>query len=158
MNRHVGGCGGDLELLEDDPGLLVLAQANQAFVVAVQAPDVAWMLTGPGQSVVEAKVGTVDGLGLGQHVLLEEQGTVGVPGGLHPTPRLVVGQTVVQFDRTAQVREGRVVVPSPVFQFAVQHRLGDLEDVLARVVEHGARGRYAPGGGGERAALLLRLP
>ena len=158
MNRHVGRCGGEPELLLHNLGQLVLAQADQAFVVAVQAPDVAWVLAGPRQRVVEAQVGAVDGLGLGHHVLFQKQGTVGVPGGLHPAPRLVVGQTVVQFDRTAQVREGRVVVPPPVCQFAVQHRLGDPEDVLARVVEYGARGGYARGGGGERAALLPCFP
>jgi hypothetical protein len=91
VNRHVGGCGRDLELLLDDPRLLVLAHPDQAFVVTVQAPDVTWMLAGPRQGMVEAQVGTVDGLGLGHHVLLEEQGPVGVPGGLHPAPWLVVG-------------------------------------------------------------------
>ena len=84
----------------------MLPQPRQALVVAVQAPDVARMLAGPGQGVIKAEVGPVDGLGLGDPALLEQQRAIGVPGRLHPAPRLVVGKPVVEIDRAAQVREG----------------------------------------------------
>src|SRR5215472_6905085 len=65
LDRHVRVRGGDLELLINDARLFPFAQPGQAFVVAVQAPHVSGVLAGPGQRVVQAEVGPVDGLGLG---------------------------------------------------------------------------------------------
>src|SRR5581483_2089962 len=138
VDGHVRVGRGDLQLLPDDVGLLVLAQPGEAFVVAVQAPDVAGMLAGPGQGAVEPEVGPVDRFSFLDPALLEQQRAVGVPGGLHPAPRLVVGQPVLEFDRAAQAGEGRVVVSVAVFHLARQHGPRDLQDVLAGVVEQGA--------------------
>ena len=75
-DRHVRVCAGNLELLPDDACRLPLAEPGQAFVVAVQAPDVARVLAGTGQRVVEAKVSAVDGLGVDDPALLQERGAV----------------------------------------------------------------------------------
>src|SRR5215470_2158288 len=145
LDRHVRVRGGDLELLINEAGLFPLAQPDQAFVVAVQAPDVSGVLARPGQRVVQAEVGPVDGFGLGHPSLLQEERAVGVPGRLHPAPRLIVGKPVVELDRVPQPGEGLVVVPPAVLQFPVQHRPGHGEDVPAGVVEDGARLRDPPG-------------
>src|SRR5215471_13884490 len=87
-DRHVGSRGGDLELLLYDARQFGLAQPGQAFVVPVQAPDVAGVLARPGQRAVQAEIGAVHGLRLGEQALFEQQGAVGVPGGLHPAPWL----------------------------------------------------------------------
>src|SRR5690348_6497331 len=136
-DRHVRSRGGDLELLLYDSRLLMFSQPGQAFVVPVQAPDVAGVLAGPGQRAVQAEIGAVDRLRLGQPSLFEQQGAVGVPGRLHPAPWLVVGQAVVEFDRPAQQAERLVVVAPPVLDLAVEHGPGHGEYVLAGVVEDG---------------------
>ena len=78
------------QLLTDDRGLVGAAQPLQAFVVAVQAPHVARVLARPGQRGVQPEVGGVHLGGLLDAALLEQQRAVGVPGRLHPAPRLVV--------------------------------------------------------------------
>ena len=50
-------------------------------------------------------------------------------GRLHPSPRLVIGQSVAELDRPAQVREGRVMVSLSIFQFAIEHRFGDFKQI-----------------------------
>src|SRR5260370_41039882 len=62
LDRHVRVRGGDLELLHYDARLFPFAHPVQAFVVPVQAPDVAVVLAGPGQGVIQADVGPVDGI------------------------------------------------------------------------------------------------
>jgi hypothetical protein len=66
----VGPGGGEGELLGDHAGGVGLARAGQAFVVAVQAPDVARVLAGPAEGGVESEVCGVDGLGEGDLALL----------------------------------------------------------------------------------------
>ena len=60
----VGAGQREVEPLLDDGGLVVLAEPGQAFVVAVQAPDVVRVLAGAAERVVEPEVGAVDGFGL----------------------------------------------------------------------------------------------
>src|SRR5512146_2925823 len=48
-----------------------VAAARQAFMEAVQAPDILEMLAGPAQLAVEAEVGAVDGFGLPDMALLQ---------------------------------------------------------------------------------------
>ena len=93
-------------------------------MVAVQAPDVARMLQRPAERVVEAEVGGVDRGRLLDAALLEQQRAVGVAGRLHPAPRLVVGQRVVEFDCPPQVSKPRRIALA-VGDFAVEHRRGD---------------------------------
>src|SRR5687767_4246243 len=62
-DRDVRPGGGELELLGDHACGVVLAQAGQTLVVAVQAPDVARVLAGAAEGGVESEVGGVDGLG-----------------------------------------------------------------------------------------------
>ena len=107
-DRHVGVGLGQLELSTDRDGLGCAAQALQAFVVAVQAPHVAGVLARPAQCAVEAEVGGVHLGGKLDVPLLEQQRTVGVPGRLHPAPRLVVGQRVVEFVKDPKT--GRTVL------------------------------------------------
>src|SRR5262245_23510878 len=73
FDRHVRVRRGDRELLPYDARLFPFAQPGQAFVIPVQAPDVSRMLAGPRQRVVQAKVGPVDGFGLGHPPLLQEE-------------------------------------------------------------------------------------
>ncbi len=123
----------------------------------VQGPDVARVLQRAREGAVQAEVGPVDRFRLLDPSLFEEECAVGVPGGLHPAPRLVVGEVVVQFDGAFQGGEGDVVVALAVLQFAVEHRRGDREDVGAGVVEEHA-GPGDPGCGlPEEPAFRLRL-
>src|SRR5437764_11009309 len=124
-----------IELGPDDVGLVASALPVQALVVAVQAPDVVGVLAGTPQGAVQPQVGPVDRLGVLQPVLLEQQCPEGVAGRLHPSPRLVVEQVVVPLDRVAEMRERLLGVALAVLDLAVQHRLGDAEDVAAGVVE-----------------------
>ena len=112
QDRHVGAGLDQLELPSDDRRFGVAAQPGQAFVVAVQAPHVARMLAGSAQRGIEAEVGGVHRGGVLDVALLEQQRAVGVPGRLHPAPRFVVGQRVVEFDRPPQLGEGLVESPS----------------------------------------------
>ena len=138
-------------------GLDGLAPAGQALVQAVQAPHVVGMPARPAQLAVEAQVGPVDGLGLVEAALLHQQRPEGVAGGLHPAPRLVVGQVVVELDRPTEVLEGGVEVAPAVLDLAGHHGLGHGQDVEAGVVEqHPALGHPVPGGQ-ERLPLLLGL-
>ena len=91
-DRHVGSRQHQVELLADDRRLGRASETLQAFVVAVQAPHVARMLARPGQVGIETEVGGIHLGGLLDVALLEQQRTVGVPGRLHPPPRLVVGK------------------------------------------------------------------
>jgi hypothetical protein len=68
LNGDVGQ-GGEPELLADDGSFADHAWANQAFVVAVQAPCVAWVLSGLRQRIVQVQVGTVHGVSLGDPFL-----------------------------------------------------------------------------------------
>lgn len=124
---------------------------------SVQGPDVVRVLERAGQGVVQAQVGPVDRLGLGGPALFQEQGTVGVPGGLHPAPGFVVGQVVVQFDGALQRGEGGGVVAPAVLQLAVEHGGGDGEDVGAGVVEQCAGAGHAVHRRPEQIAFGLRL-
>ena len=126
-------------------------------MVAVQAPQVAGVLAGPAQRRVQAKVCLVDFRGLFHPALLEQQCAVGVPGGLHPPPRLVVGQCVVEFDGSPQVREGLLEKPFPIGDFTVEHGGGHREDVAGGVVEQVPRLGNAGVCRTERLALRPRL-
>jgi hypothetical protein len=129
----------------------------EALVVAVQAPDVARALQRPGQGVVEPEVRPVDRGGLLHPSLLEQQCAVGVPRRLHPAPRLVARQPVVQLDGAAQVGERLLDVALPVFELAVEHGRSDGQDVLAGVVENRPRLRHPRVPGTDELALDLRL-
>jgi hypothetical protein len=82
------------------------------------------VLAGPAQLAVETEIGTVDRLGLLDASLLQQERSERVAGRLHPAPGLVIGQRVVELDRLAQMREGRVVVALAVLQLALEHLLG----------------------------------
>ena len=56
-------------------------------------------------------------------------GAVGVPGRLHPSPRFVVGECIVEFDGGPQIGEGVVELSFSVGDFAVEHLGGDRQDV-----------------------------
>ena len=94
------------ETLLDDLGLRRSPEPAEALVEAVQAPDVVGVLAGAAKRAVEAEVGAVDRFRLLDLALLEQQRAERVARRLHPAPRLVVGQGVVQLDRPAQVVEG----------------------------------------------------
>jgi hypothetical protein len=50
---------------------------------------------------------------------------------LHPAPRLVVGEAVVEFDGAPQVAECVVELPFAISDFAVEHFARDGQDVAA---------------------------
>src|SRR5689334_18212628 len=93
------------------------------------------MVARPVQGRVQPEVGGVHRGGLVDPALFEQQGTVGVPGGLHPPPRFVVRQCVVELDRAPQVAEGVGEIAFPVSDLTVEHGGCDGEDVEAGVVE-----------------------
>ena len=68
----------------------VFAQAHQAFMEAVEAPDIVGVLAGAGERVVEPEIGAVNGFGFFDLVLLQQQSTQSMARGLHEAPRLVV--------------------------------------------------------------------
>src|SRR3954447_4593984 len=67
-------------------GLVTAAEAVQAFVIAVQAPDVVRVLAGPSQRAVEPEVGAVHRRRLLDMALLEQQRAERMAGRLHPAP------------------------------------------------------------------------
>src|SRR6476469_1147863 len=69
-HRLVGARLGKIEPRLDQRGLERLAAPGQAFVQAVQASDVVGMPAGPADGLVEAEIGAIDGLGLGEPALL----------------------------------------------------------------------------------------
>ena len=123
----------------------------------VQAPQVAGVLAGPAQGLVETEIGPIDRLGLLILILLHQQRTEGMAGRLHPAPGLVIGQGVVQLDRFAQMVKGDLVVAAAVFQLAVQHLLGDRQQVKDDVVMHPPGVRHPRLGGEEGLLLALGL-
>ena len=126
-------------------------------MVAVQAPHIARMLAGPAQRGIQPQIGGVHRRGLLHLPLLEQQRAVGMPGGLHPAPGLVVGQRVVQLDSAAQVGEGLVETPCAIVDLPVEHGGGDSEDVTAGVVEQIAAIRDPVVGRRKRLAFLFGL-
>ena len=105
---------------------------------AVQAPQIAQMLAGAAQGLIQSQVGPVNRFRLLQMTLLHQQSAQGVPRGLHPAPGFIIGQGVVQCHRLAQMVKGGIKVAASVFQFAVQHRLGDGQQINHGVVVHPA--------------------
>ena len=69
----------------------VLAQPHQAFVEAMQAPDILRMLAGAREGSVQPEIGAVDRLGLAHAALLQQQRSQRMTRRLHPRPRLVIG-------------------------------------------------------------------
>ena len=134
-----------------------VAAPRQAFVQAVQAPHVVGMLVGAGELAVVAEVRAIDRLGLREMPLLQQERAQRMARRLHPAPRLVVGQRIVELDGAAQMGEGRVDVAAAVFQLAAQHLGGDVEKVLDGVVVHQPRVGHARLGGAEGLARLLGL-
>src|SRR5262245_66341923 len=94
------------------------------------------MLARTAEPAVEAEIRAVNPFGLGDSALLEQQRAERVSSRLHPAPRLVVGQRVVEFDRTSQMSEGHLVVAAPILKLAVKHRLCDLKQVPDGIVMH----------------------
>jgi hypothetical protein len=95
----------------------------------------------------EAEVLTIDLLGFRGAPLFQQQGTERVAHRLHPAPGLVVGQVVLQRDGGAQPREGCVMFASAVGDLALQHLLGNGQQLhAANIMDlprlwHAQRGR-----------------
>ena len=60
-----------IEALLDDGSFTVLAQSRQAFVKAMEAPDVVGVLAGAGKGVVKAEIGAVNGFSFLDMVLFQ---------------------------------------------------------------------------------------
>ncbi len=121
MDRHTGAGDGEIETLLDHRREIGLSETHQALVIAVQTPDILGMLEGSRQRVIESEIGAVDRFGLLNLPCSSSRRPVGVARRLHPAPRLVVGQSVVEFDRFAQVGKGCIEVAFAILQFAIQH-------------------------------------
>ena len=113
-----------------------LASGTEAFVESVQRPDVAGVLDGTRQRVVESEIGAVDRLRLAMTSLVQQQRSECVTGWLHPTPRLVVHEFVRGDDCVAQMVEPFVDSSRLVGEFALGHVSGDHQHALGRIVEH----------------------
>jgi hypothetical protein len=61
------------------------------------------VLCAPLDGTAQPEVVAVDLLGFGDMPLIEEQGGQGMPRGMHPGPRLGVGQVVVKLDGATEV-------------------------------------------------------
>src|SRR4029077_18906122 len=72
-DRHLAARQREVEPRLDQRRLGRVAAPYQAFVQAVQAPDVVGMLAGAAQLAVEAEIGAIDRLGLGELALLQQQ-------------------------------------------------------------------------------------
>src|SRR5581483_2451732 len=75
-----------LELRLDAGRFRAPPEPHEALVIAVQAPDVVRVLAGARQRGIEPEVSGIDGGGLLDVPLFEQQRAVRVPGGLHPAP------------------------------------------------------------------------
>ena len=82
---------------------LCLAAPRQALHQAVQCPNVVGVLCAPLDGIAQPEVVAIDLLGFGGMPLIEEKGGQGMPWGMHPGPRLGVGQVVVKFDGATKV-------------------------------------------------------
>jgi len=61
------------------------------------------VLCAPLDGTAQPEVVAVDFLGFGDMPLIEEKGGQGMPWGMHPGPRLRVGQVVVKLDGATKV-------------------------------------------------------
>lgn len=148
-NLHVGQ--GDVvhQLRSEDPRLRQPAQLDETLVVPVEGPDVVGVPLRAREGVVVVVEPQVGGVDLGGHfdvTLFEKQGAVGVARGLHPTPRFVVGEGVVQPDGLPEPRVGLVEMTLAVRYLPFEHGGRDGQDVGGGVVEQGAGG-FDPGQG-----------
>src|SRR5215213_6552486 len=109
-DRHLGARLGEIEPCLDQWRLDRVPAPAQTLVEPVQAPDVLGMLAGAAQLAVVAQVGSVDRFGLLEMALLQQQCAQRMPRRLHPAPRLVVGQRVVELHGAAQMGEAQVEV------------------------------------------------
>ncbi len=123
---------------------------------AVEAPDIVGVLAGAGEGAVQPQIGAVNGFGLFNPVLLEQQRPEGMAGGLHEAPGLVVAHGVVEFDRLVKMGKGFFEIEFPVFDFAFHHLGGDGENIEAGIVEQAAGFRHAGQGFFKQAGFLFR--
>src|SRR5215470_1995002 len=117
-DRHLAARLREIEPCLDQRGFDLVAAPHQAFVQAVQAPDVLRMLAGAAELAVIAEIGAIDRLRLLDATLLQQQRSERMPRRLHPAPRFVVGQRVVEFDRTPQMGEAGVDVAASILELA----------------------------------------
>ena len=73
LDRHVGARRGEIEAQLDYLGLRRLAEPRQTLVEPVQTPNIIRMLAGAAQGIVEPQIGAVNGLGLLDPALLQQQ-------------------------------------------------------------------------------------
>ena len=78
-------------------------------------------------------------------------------GRLHPTPGFVIGQSVIQLHRLAQIVEGYLVVAFAVLQLTHQHGLSDFQYIYQRVVMNAPSFGYLDFGSEEGLFLSSRL-
>src|SRR5947209_4078936 len=149
---YLGAGEGEVEAGLDQRRFQGVPAPRQAFVQPVQAPDIVGMLAGPAEPAIQAQVRAVDRLGLLEPSLLQQQSAQRMPRRLHPAPRLVVGQRVVELDRAPQMGEADIDIAATIFELAAQHLLGDrqqIDDLV--VVDPPCLGHAWPGGAERRA-------
>src|SRR5690606_37888732 len=124
-HRHLAAGQRQVEALLHQRALDSLAAAGEAFVQAVQRPNIVGVLARPAELSVIAEIRAVDRLGLLDPALLEQQCAQRVARRLHPAPGLVIGERVVQLDRAAEMVERLLDVALAVLKLAQRHLLGD---------------------------------
>ncbi len=134
-----------------------LATTCEAFVETVEAPYVSRMLVRARQGGIKSEISAIDLLRLIGEPRIHQQCAEGMARGLHPSPRLIVKEVVVECDGTAQMREPLFDLPRLVVQFAKHHLLGHFEDFRTRIVKHHPFRLYRVAGTGEKRRTPSRL-
>ena len=136
-------------------GLIGLSESGQAFVVAMQGPDVIRVLHTSRQPVTNAEIVLVMNQGFVDMAPFQQESPECVTWRVHPGPGLRVLEVIAEHTGLAQVAISEFVIAGVILDFAIHHRLCNLEDVAAWIVRHNV-----PGGNllVESVKLLLVSP
>jgi hypothetical protein len=86
----------------------------------VQCPNVVRVLYAPLDRTGEPKVVAIDLLGFADMPLIEEKSGQGMPRGMHPCPRLRVGQVVIKLNGAAELPIRLFVTALMIGELSVQ--------------------------------------
>lgn len=92
----------------------------------------------PTEVAAKTKVCTVGRFSLFNSTLLQQKCTQRMARWLHPSPRFVIGQSILQCYGVAQPTVGKFIVGFAILNLAVQHRLcdGELFKAVGGVSNH----------------------
>jgi len=109
----------------------------------MQCPNVVRVPRAPLDRIAQPQVVAVDLLGLGDMPLIEEKGGQRMPRGMHPGPRLGVGQVVIKLDGATKVPIRLFVTALVIGKLSVEQGGPHGERCMGGIAQEAPAGRDA---------------